>query len=118
MKTFDLTKALAGEPVVTRDGEKVTEIYYFQTSNEGRKLVSVIGGKTYSHFEDGTISKFNEVNYDLFMAPKVKTFYVNVYKNEDGEIFMGCVADSLQKTKEIRDINVSFLKTISFEVEE
>lgn len=33
LKPFDLEKALAGEPVVTRQGEEVTQLTLFKTSS-------------------------------------------------------------------------------------
>ena len=76
MKPFDLKAALAGEPVVTRDGRKVLSVHQFKNQTYTRNV----------YFEvldtQGVISVFNVYpngsdvgiafpkNLDLFMAPK------------------------------------------------
>lgn len=81
MKPFDLEKAIAGEKMVTRDGREVQEFAYFKTSRAPYEPIrSVIGGCVFSHNIDGSyLGKGNEDCSDLFMAPKKRTVYVNIY---------------------------------------
>ncbi len=80
MEPFDLEKALAGDPVVTRCGREVTEIHFFETCTEDRPIVAVIGGKMYSFFNNGTSSGTNNpTERDLFMKPKVIEGWFNIY---------------------------------------
>lgn len=70
MKPFDLQKALAGDPVVTRDGRKVTEVVHMKTARENESIVFVASGLCYATHLNGIIDTFDSAN-DLFMAPKI-----------------------------------------------
>lgn len=88
MKPFDLEKALAGEPVVTRDGRPVKIAGYNPDADDYAKIVGWVDGDTKSWDSNGEyfIAKSNT---DLFMAekPKVKKEgWVNVYPDDD--VFM------------------------------
>ena len=89
MKTFNLEEALAGKPVITRDGRKVTEIHHFKTVSDDEKfsVFSVIDGIVYSHYANGSYLS-NEANSgsDLFMEEPIVECWVNVYY-WDGRIF-------------------------------
>lgn len=79
LKPFDLEKALAGDPVVTRDGKSVSQITLFKGVAESYfPLVSVheTGYYIYSLI-DGTQSSNSNSNsaLDLFMAPKKVKYY-------------------------------------------
>ena len=77
MKPFDLTKALAGDPVVTRDGRPVTELCHFKTTG-GDSLAGVLGGCLSTWMENGRFSiTGQDTRCDLFMAPKKRTVWVN-----------------------------------------
>jgi len=90
MKPFNLERALAGDPVVTRDGRTVTEIYHFKTCTDTRPVTAVIDGFRLE-FSIGGLFKPNVdhdaalfVHYaDLFMAPKKRTVWVNFYPQGD-----------------------------------
>ena len=85
MKPFNLEKALAGDPVVTRNGRPVTNIHRFNDLNHNRRLYGVIDGKLCSFLENGRFSSYelSETDHDLFMAPKIvkKSGWVNIYPN-------------------------------------
>jgi hypothetical protein len=87
MKAFDLEAALAGEPVVTRDGRKATVTKLPITAPDGRVLISQRenGDIAAYHRADGTAGLRH---YDLFMATTQKTFWVNLYHNTSGIGFM------------------------------
>lgn len=82
MKPFDLQKALAGDPVVTRDGRKVTEVVHMKTARENESIVFVASGLCYATHLNGIIDTFDSAN-DLFMAPKIvkKEGWINIYKD-------------------------------------
>lgn len=83
MKPFNLEKALAGDPVVTRDGRKVTEIVLLNTANDFCSVVCVIDKYAYAFRQDGSFIENREHKHDLFMAPKIvkKSGWINIYPN-------------------------------------
>jgi hypothetical protein len=84
MKPFDLQKALAGEPVVTRDGRPVTDLHRFDAYTGRQKNWGVVSGKLLGWDDSGNYG-FDGVKLesDLFMATKKRTVYVNFYPNGD-----------------------------------
>lgn len=98
MKPFDLEKALAGEPVVTRDGRKVQQFKHFHSLTDRANRTECIGAVL-----DGSVREWNlkgeyrsnyledTSKYDLFMAPKQRTAWVNVYKQESGSLIAAAV---------------------------
>lgn len=85
MKPFNLEKALAGDPVVTRDGKKVTEIVHLKTVSPSRSVIFVADGYAYETGEDGRFFygfTAESVN-DVFMAPKIvkKEGWINIYND-------------------------------------
>ena len=82
LKPFNLEKALAGEKVVTRDGREVTQLTKFDnvTDNEFI-LVGVLCGSLHVFTIDGRFSAGEARPADLFMAPKMKTVYINYYSD-------------------------------------
>jgi len=85
MKPFDLEKALAGEPVVTRDGRPVKIAAYNPDANDYAQLLIWLDGDAYSCHRNGKRTKCSESSLDLFMAekPKVKKEgWVNVFKSK------------------------------------
>jgi hypothetical protein len=81
MKAFDLEKALAGEKVVTRDGQEVTQVTLFKgvRKDGGKSICALIDGLIYLFYEDGSYTKELEYWPDLFMAPKKLSGFINVY---------------------------------------
>lgn len=82
MKKFDLKAALAGQPVQTRDGRKVTQIVHFEI-NEKYPVYAVVEGDSLpeSFRLDGSYMGFAPNTKDLFMTSKTLTTYVNVYRD-------------------------------------
>lgn len=82
MKPFNLEKALAGAPVVTRDGREVTHLYLFPVEGLKYPLYGVIwnerGGKSVTSFtRNGLEYAESEHNdSDLFMKTVKKVGYV------------------------------------------
>ena len=81
MKPFDLEKALAGAPVVTRDGREVTQLHLFDLKEHGYPLHGVINGKEGGQsvecfIENGKWRRSGESEFDLFMKTEKKVGYV------------------------------------------
>jgi hypothetical protein len=76
MKPFDLEAAKRGEPIVTRGG---VERFFIGTNQRGEIFVEDISGKHYVMFKDGMTHTGKPNTLDLFMAPKKRTVWVNVY---------------------------------------
>lgn len=80
MRAFDLTAALAGHPVCTRDGHEVTQLVKFDLSY-CEVLIGVMSDCICRWRLDGCYDNFNVGNEaDLFMAPVKKTGWVARYK--------------------------------------
>lgn len=80
MKEFDLEQALAGAPVITRDGTPVTELHLFQTCNDHYPLTCVVKGQRLSFTREGKIRIIGEQSeHDLFMATIKTPLWVNRY---------------------------------------
>lgn len=84
MKPFNLEEALAGKPVVTRSGAKVTQIMKLDIAETRYPIFAVIDKKTHATFTlDGYLYADRMTNAnDLFMfvpEPVKKTYYINVY---------------------------------------
>ena len=90
-RPFNLEEALAGKPVVTRDGRKVSEFYHFKTQTTPYSVSAVIDGSRYGYSIDGRYHPSDESNLDLFMRPEKRSFWTNIYpwgvtSNESKEI--------------------------------
>lgn len=79
-KPFDLERALAGDPVVTRNGRPVTQLVKFDAAGGIYEVYGVVGASVESWRVDGRYSAGGEeCVYDIFMAPKKRTVWVNLY---------------------------------------
>lgn len=79
MKPFNLEEALAGKPVATRDGRKITAIYHF---TESKSIFSVVAHIEKSYSVDlftvnGKWEEGLDNQIDLFMAEPER--WVNIY---------------------------------------
>jgi len=85
MKPFDLEAAKRGEPIVTRDGREAKFIAHVPEANEIQKIVVSVDKGLISLRQNGRTWKDTDTRSDLFMAPKKRTVWVNLYS--DGEAF-------------------------------
>jgi len=84
MRPFDLAKALAGEPVITREGKQVTDIHHFKTVRREGNVIAVIDGDWFTFSPDGAYNKLHgNSNMDLFMAPVKRQEWRNIYKGKN-----------------------------------
>ena len=81
MKPFDLERALKGEPVITREGRKVSELHYFETCDDpGECVVTIIDGEMLLYYKDGNYFDDKTTEDDLFMAPRKVTKWAQIVK--------------------------------------
>lgn len=78
MKPFNLDAALRGEPVVTRDGEPVTDLHLFSIPESQRPLAGVCGGGLGRWSSSGESGAYE----NLFMAQRTETRWVNIGMND------------------------------------
>lgn len=115
-KPFDLEKAMAGEPVVTRDGRP----YKFGAYNPdaGFPIVGWIETTPFSHKEDGRVNDLHKMPTDIFMAAKTQKVWVNLLLSKySGSICSSLCTDEESVMKDRNNNNFIFLKTIEAEVE-
>lgn len=130
MKPFNLEAALRGEPVITRDGRPVEQIFHVtKAKNIQRPLVVVIEGRIRSYSLDGTrtlrspyANQKPQSTSDLFMTAVVKDYYLNIYrttalltKGYDAGKLYGTIDEALEVpgAKGIR-----YVTTIKVQIEE
>lgn len=103
MKEFDYERAKAGDPVCTRDGRDA-RIICWDIKCSGYTLAVAITGKdgeeaVYFYPIDGKINTCAvDSKIDLFMKPIKRTYWVNVYRGNDEELWCG---DLLYKSNDI-----------------
>lgn len=86
MKPFNLTQALAGQPVVTRDGRKVMWIAHDPGAHAAERIVARIASNPYHSVWHETGRHACDDSLDLFMGPQKKEGWVNVYPNMDTSV--------------------------------
>jgi hypothetical protein len=79
MIPFDLERALAGDKVLTRSGKPVTEITEFNLKGNAFNVYGVVKGELCCWGKQGSLCSGDE--YDLFMAPKPLSGFVNIYRD-------------------------------------
>lgn len=81
MKPFDLEAAKRGEPIQTRDGRKARFIAHVPECHQLHRVLALVDGETFvqAFTEAGRYAKRDDSAEDLFMAPKKRTVWVNLY---------------------------------------
>jgi hypothetical protein len=90
MKPFDLQRAIAGDPVVTRDGRRAKFVAHVPESKRGCTTIAFVegDGAVRLYYDNGSFCYDNSISeHDLQMAPKKKTAYVNLWPGRDGTTF-------------------------------
>jgi hypothetical protein len=82
MKPFNLDLALAGEPVITRNGNEVTKLHKFDVIDlDAQELYAVIDDRQIESFYlNGQWREKGESGYDLFMAEQKKLLWINIWQ--------------------------------------
>ncbi len=80
MKPFNLERALAGDPVVTRDGRKVIDIYHFKFDKNNRSVAYQVENNQTIDWATtyGRNNGHLESEFDLFMAPVKRKYYMGI----------------------------------------
>ncbi len=123
MKPFDLSKALAGEPLVTRDGRKVTNFTQIGPMSIGRPFAAYCEEEIIRCFtKDGKCFE-NHDSHDLFMAPKPKKkLWIAVKKSKEkcgiGGIHLTSNAfESESMCFDYQEFNIKDIEIIEIEIE-
>lgn len=102
MKPFDLEKAKAGFPVVTRDG-RPARIICFDRIDDRYSIIALITEEKHrceiinSYTIDGKCNIGENSLFDLFMAPTKVKKYANIYEyNVENKIF-GFLHDTVKE---------------------
>ena len=87
MKPFDLEKAKAGVPVITRNGCTARIICFDRADDDGYSLVALLQldkgiERVTTHTDQGRYCKEPGNDYDLFMGPVKREGWVNIYPND------------------------------------
>lgn len=112
LEKFNAETTPLGTELITRDGREVSEWYYFKNTNEKFPIKAVICNVIEGFTKDGVYydSGTESVN-DLFIKPKVRELWVNVYCHPDGDIFLG--GECSTKEEAIgSNVGVNYIKTI------
>jgi hypothetical protein len=116
MKPFDLEKALAGEPVVTRDGQKIIDIHYFKyVKTKFPLVVHIENNSSVDHYtiKGKWTEDFENEELDLFMYEPLIEMWVNLYQSGN-EISIGALYKTEELAKQevyIKD-GITYIKTI------
>jgi len=106
MKPFDLGKAKAGDPIVTRDGRRARFVAHVPDCDMGHRVLVKAEARGFcsSYAENGKFDTDNDFGHpnDLFMAPKKREGWVNIYpcKTADG---VAAGTSSAMVSKEVAD---------------
>jgi hypothetical protein len=76
MKDFNLKDALAGKPVITRDGRPVKIAGYNPDAIESARIIGWVKGSNFNWYEGGKFMGDAVTNADLFMAPSERKEWV------------------------------------------
>lgn len=114
MKPFNLQLALAGKPVVTRDGRKVAEIYHFKTLKSDYTVHASIDGYNREYTTEGMYyNNGSESVADLFMEEPVVEKWVNIYcHNKKGDMWIGELWSSYKEAIDSKGDDAHYIKTI------
>ena len=117
LEKFNLERALAGEPVITRDGKEVTQLVKFDAPEANYALRGVIDGEIKSWTTDGRFATFSENSpKDLFMKPKENAIWVNVYKRRDGTLSVGIGSFCSEPDAKSEGVGLyNYLKTVKID---
>lgn len=112
---FNLSRALYGDPVVTREGRKVLEIHCM-AKDVKHPVIAIIEdyGDSMQFTKSGMVIHNTEV-YDLFMAPKTEKRWVNLYYT-NGYITTSIIYKSKEDATFTEDYPSNYLETIEVEI--
>jgi hypothetical protein len=83
MKPFNLEAAQRGDKLVTRAGEEAEFIAYVPKAGEHYQVLALVGLMPKTYDTNGCFLRGSESTYDLFMAPKKRTIWLNIYPSSN-----------------------------------
>ena len=105
MKPFNLKEALEGAPVVTRNGNEVTQLCKFDVLDlDAQELYAVIDdSQIESFYLNGQWREKGESGYDLFMAEPQKFLWINLWQqlHENGNYI-----STVHTRKDLADLEI------------
>ena len=81
MKPFDLEAAKRGEPIQCRDGTHAKFVAHVPDAVPSQRIIAQIRDNVGLFHETGWWGQITPHCSDLFMAPKKRTVWVNLYEN-------------------------------------
>lgn len=116
---FNLEKALAGEKVCTRNGREVTQLFHFSEAiDDDERIYGVFDRGVHCWYVNGKYHLIDESHNDLFMLPKVTTYWANICKAENHNIYLSDIYRHEKEAIKDQDCHVKVIKTISFDIED
>lgn len=117
LEKFNAETTPSGTELITRDGREVSEWYYFKTAENIYPVTVVVNGEIYMLMKDGQYDKgydngIEEHSLDLFIKPKVKECWVNVYMDENGLFYFGRIGDTKEECLIKKASDSNYIKTI------
>lgn len=122
---FDLDRVLAGDEAITESGLSAKLLFTSKKKQDQTLFFLIDMGDKEDVIRvtlDGRIySNGGKSNFDLYMAPKTKTYFANIFKVTgnvpiDSTSLGGHIFHSKEKADSCKEL--SHIKTISFEIEE
>lgn len=106
MKPFNLERALAGDPVVTRDGRKVLQVVHFPQMRLEKRVMALIEGNGIpgGYNENGRLFKEDTSDADMFMVATTKKYYVAVEKITTGNQDIKCCSHAYVSKNKVEEI--------------
>lgn len=80
MKPFDLEAAKRGSPLINRQGQAVKFICVEPDADVDTRLLVLTEGRVTPLYENGKYYDVGVSEKDVFMAPKKKIVWINLYK--------------------------------------
>jgi hypothetical protein len=114
MIAFNLERALAGEPVITRDGKEVTQLTKFDLTETSYLIFGILENDVRRWTIEGKYLLGEEDRNDLFMKPEENAIWVNVYKRSDGRLFVDSCSFQSEAAAKI-GMGSNYLKTIKID---
>ena len=100
MKPFNLQDAIAGKPIVCRDGTPAKFLYYSEDVEPGWVVGVSRDRSLYGVSASGNYLSEGQHQADLFMAAEQDTVWINVYRDKSGEVFAGGTHPTADRAKD------------------
>ena len=90
LEKFNAGTTPLGTQLITRDGREVSEWYYFKNRKSEFKVVYFVEDRIFTCQADGYHLAGPHAHANgLFIKPKVKECWINVYMCENGKMWVG-----------------------------